>query len=61
MGVRQRETGWAGPEASSKDAGEQGDRVDKPVCPEDGQHRSPDVTVSERGISVHKGLLKWES
>lgn len=56
MGVRKGETGWAGPEASSKIVGGHGDRVEKPVCPEDGRHRSPDVTVSEKGISVHKGF-----
>lgn len=56
MGVGRGETGWAGPEASGKAVGGQGDRVDKPVCPEDGQRRSPDVTVSEKGISGHKGF-----
>lgn len=56
MGVRQGKTGWAGPEASSKDVGGQDDKVDKPVCLDDGQHRSPDVTVSERGTSVHEGF-----
>lgn len=56
MGVRQRETGWAGWEASSKDVGGRGDKVDKPVCSEDGRHRSPGVTVSERGTSVYKGF-----
>lgn len=56
MGVRRGETGWAGLEASSKDVGGHGDRVDKPVWSEDGRHGSPDVMVSEKGISVHKGF-----
>lgn len=32
------------------------DKVEKPVCPEGGWHRPPDVTASERRIAVHKGF-----
>lgn len=38
------------------DVGGQSDKAGKPVCPEYGRHRPPNVTASERGFSVHKGF-----